>query len=249
MLLQSSVAGYTDTVAYGFGALIVLATVAYWAVTRRIGREDDEASHEKATGDAVDRLAKTRQVSVGRTETDGFSSGVAIEVQNDNTVSRWRYPHTRLLQWARRRLPVGLVAHAMPFTDGDGRTVYLVSVNGRRLAHRDSDALLEDVETVAQAIADDERVPATFSEYYYRDLADGYADLQQTRARVRGDCKTRIQSNMRRKGTLPRAELVETLVYDRGFRYPRDVVEEKLRELVGRDIRRYKDGTLEWQRF
>jgi len=54
---------------------------------------------------------------------------------------------------------------------------------------------------------------------------------------------------MNREGELPKRELVETLVYDSQFRYPEPVVEEKLAELINRDIREHKDGRLEWQRF
>jgi hypothetical protein len=87
-----------------------------------------------------------------------------------------------------------------------------------------------------------ETPPATLPEYYY-------GDIDATKSRVRGDCKTRIQDNMSREGELPKRELVETLVYDSQFRYPEPVVEEKLAELISRDIREHKDGRLEWQRF
>ncbi|MDT3437318.1 hypothetical protein [Haloarcula sp. 1CSR25-25] len=91
--------------------------------------------------------------------------------------------------------------------------------------------------------------PTTLSEYYYGDISRGFVDIEATKSRVRGDCKTRIQDNMSREGELPKRELVETLVYDSQFRYPEPVVEEKLAELISRDIREHKDGRLEWQRF
>jgi hypothetical protein len=156
---------------------------------------------------------------------------------------------TRVRQWLRRRNPGLLTAHALTFQDADGQPLWVVSVNGRRLAHRDREALLADVETVAKALSEYETPAATVSEYYYGDIREGRVDIAASRARLRGDVKTRIQANLRREETLPRGKLVERLVYDRGFRYPRAVVESKLAELVGRDIREYKDGTLEWQRY
>lgn len=93
------------------------------------------------------------------------------------------------------------------------------------------------------------KTTATVSEYYYDDIREGRVDIAESRARLRGDVKTRIQSNLRREQTLPCVKLVDRLVYDRGFRYPKEVVEQKLGELAGRDIFEYKDGTLEWQRY
>jgi hypothetical protein len=152
-------------------------------------------------------------------------------------------------QWLRRRSPSALTAHALTFQDADGVSLFVVSVNGRCLAHRDREALLADVETVTQALSEYETSPATVSEYYYGDIREGRVDIAASRVRLRGDVKTRIQSNLRREETLPPGKLVRRLVYDRGFRYLRGVVESKLGELVGRDIREYKDGTLEWQRY
>jgi hypothetical protein len=148
-----------------------------------------------------------------------------------------------------RRVRRSFVAHAAPVTDADGRPIYVVWLNGHRLAHRDPDALLEAVSTVAAALATHDDVPATFAEYYFADVQDGYVDLDRSRARLHGDCKTRIQSNLKRETTFAREELIERFVHESRFRYPREVVESKLAELVGRDIREYKDGTLEWQRY
>ena len=254
MLLQlgaDSVGGYAETVAYAVGALYVLAAVGYRLVTRGAGRQGDERSHEKAVSRALDRrfrrteLTRARQAAADRDDPGALLSQLDRLLGMDDRV-RWR---KRVRQWLRRRHPALLTAHALTFQDADGVPLFVVSLNGRRLAHRDREALLADVETVAEALADHETPPATVSEYFYDDIRDGRVDLEETRKRIRGDVKTRIQANLRREETLPRRKLVERLVYDRGFRYPREVVESKLAELVGRDIREYKDGTLEWQRY
>jgi hypothetical protein len=57
------------------------------------------------------------------------------------------------------------------FQDATGRPLYVVSVNGWRLAPRDCEALLADVETVAEALSDHDTPPATVSGYSYETSA------------------------------------------------------------------------------
>lgn len=239
--LASNIGAFSDYVAYGLGAVVVLVTVLMWWSSRTAGVTDEEQAHIDAVESGLKHLDHTAQVRTDDPETlvDELRSYVT-----EPTKAWWR---DRARNWLYRRIPPNLVGHAMPITDANGETIHVASVNGRRLAHRDADKLAEDIETVATAIQQREDVPATFSEWYYQDITEGYADLYDSKSRVRGDCKTRLRENMRRNEQLPRDDLVEKFVYE--FRYPPDVVEEKLDQLIRRDLRETKDGVIRYQRY
>lgn len=240
----ASMAAYTNYVAYGVGGLFALLVIAYAVFTRNAGREDDERDQEKAIASGLRTLTRTQQTTT-REPDAGFLNDVDWLARETRPAKRRRRPW----QWLRRRWPRGITTHACRIEDADGRPLHVASIDGERLAHRDRDALLEDVGTVAAAKANFDTPPATMSERYYDDITDGFVDIDETRSRVRGDCLLRIQSNMRRNEELGRQELYDRLVFDKGFRYPPEIVHEKLEQLTSRDLRLRKDGTLTYQRF
>lgn len=246
LLPLQNIAAYSDYVAYTVGGVVVLALVGYVLLTRgRTGRQDDERAHEKAIANGIDSLPATEQLTVrdGPEDMDVDFNYIATT----ETKRKWRW---RPAQWLRRRPGVpGYPVHAAPIEDADGRTIHIASCNGRLLAHRDAEALEEDARTVVEADLNGDRVPATFSERYAEDIQDGFVDVREAKARVQGDCLTRIQSNMRKNEELPLDELRERLVYDQGFRYPPEVFDRKLRDVLNDDVRLRKDGTLVWQHY
>lgn len=244
VLPLTTVAEYSETVALGVGILFVALVVGYAIVSRSAGREADEWEQEQAVNGGLSKLSHSEQATADSVDT-GFLNDLAWLCETSQTVSR----RTRLRQWCRRQVPRGLVGHGRRIEDADGRPIHIISINGRRLAHRDPDALLEDAETVSTAVADVGTPPATLSERYYDDIVDGFVDIEETKSRVRGSCQTRIEANMRRNRNLDYEELYDRLVFDDGFRYPPAMVHEKLEQLEGRDIRRRKDGTVTYQRF
>lgn len=246
MTLLQSVGGYSQVLAQLVGGLMIVGVILYWYVTRRAGREGSEWDHESHIDSELGKIPKT-PVAIADAETE-FETMMS-DVDYLTEVTDLGGVRSRIGNWFRRVRASGVYVHACPITDANGNTIHVASVNGHKLAHRDRHELLEDIETVATACLKGEQPPATFSEYYFRDITDGFVDIESTYSRVRGDCKTRIQENMQREGELPKEELIHTFVYESGFRYPKRVVEEKLAELISRDIRQHKDGRLEWQRF
>jgi len=227
------------------GGVLLLGVVVYWWVTRSAGRVGEERTNEGLVSDGLSALPKTPVVTAkSDEELESFLSDLDYLAQQTDVGTRRDRVRNRL-----RSFGSPVAGHAVPVEDADGRIIHLASVSGLTLAHRDPEVLMVDVRRVAEARLAGERVPATFSEYYACDVAEGRVDINETRSRVRGDCKTRIQDNMAREGELDKGALVDRLVYGSGFRYPRNVVDEKLSELISRDIREHKDGTLEWQRF
>lgn len=79
------------------------------------------------------------------------------------------------------------------------------------------------------------------------ELQAGRVDFVKLERSVRGDCLTRLKSNLRRNDEVVLEDLWERFVYD--FRYPPDVVREKVEQIDGRDARRTKEGTLVWQQY
>lgn len=102
----------------------------------------------------------------------------------------------------RSNVPVALYP---PIEDADGDVVYVARVGSHELAHRDPEALAEDIATVAEAKLDEkrllgrvfyarvsERVPVTFSRYYWLDLRFGTVDIEQVRKELSGDVRSRM---------------------------------------------------------
>lgn len=247
LLPLQNIGAYTDYVAYLVGGCVALALLGYVVITHgRTGREGDERAHEQAVADGIDDLTTSEQLVIREPDQDGAAVDLDYLATTETTqLRRWRW-----LQWLRRRAPYWhTVIHARPIEDADGRTIHVASVDGRLLAHRDPDALVEDALLVVEKKQARDRIPATMAEWYADDIRDGFIDIRESKARVRGDCLTRIQSNMRKNEELPVEDLRERLVYDAGFRYPRSVVREKLRDLLNDDVRMRKDGTLVWQHY
>lgn len=249
MLLQT-LGGYADSLALLLGVLAVLVVLVLAWSTRHAGREGDERAHEKAVTRGLRGLDGTQQAYLHPGRDDGYDR--ADWVDDIQALPTWgqELRRHRLRNWLRRRRGrwgSAIYAQGRSFEDADGRPLLVVSVNGHRLANRDSQALADDAETVAAAIEAGDRIPPTVSEYFYDDIREGRVDLQRSRSRIHGDCLTRAKANLKREENLPQDELVERFVYD--FRYPKDIVERVLGRLLGRELRITKDGTVKYQRY
>lgn len=241
---MAEVGVYAQFLAKSVGVVFVLLVLGYVYQTRNTGRERDEADHEKAVNKGLRKLSRTRLIQIDEPGA-GFRHYLEWLAEHGEAVNRRK----RVKQWVLRRHPRRIDIHGAPIEDADGRTIHVISIDGRRLAHRNLTQLTDDVETVAEALVRFETPPATMSERYYQNIVDGFVDVHEARARVRGDCHTRIESNMRRNKELDYEDLYDRFVFDPGFRYPPEILEAKLDELEGRIIRQKKDGTITYNRF
>jgi hypothetical protein len=117
--------------------------------------------------------------------------------------------------------------------DANGESIYVATVDGIQLAHRDPRALLDEM-----AVVYDSGSP-TFAEYYYRDVSEGLVDLEESRARLNADCKLRIAANLRDKVRKTSdgisAEKMRREHVDE-FRYPGATYDAQLRQLVDEGV-------------
>jgi hypothetical protein len=203
----------------------------------RGGRETLQRRHQKAVRGDLKTLGKTERASY-----DGGSLQADLEYlcTGVRSVGRLR----RLRQSFPQR---GVTVRGCPGEDATGQRYYLAKIEDTLLAHRDLAELVGDAERVATAEADGDTPPATLSEYYADELVAGRVDYADLEGSVRGDCLTRLKSNLRRNGEVEVETLWNRCIYD--FRYPPDVVSEKLDQLEGRDIRKTKEDTYVWQRY
>ncbi|WP_424015030.1 hypothetical protein ACOZ35_03205 [Halorubrum xinjiangense] len=114
-------------------------------------------------------------------------------------------------------------------TDADGSPIYVATISGVHLAHRDP---VELGRTVAEFY--DSGRP-TFAEYYYTDVVRGLISLEESRARLDADCRLRITANLREKVRKSRegisaVDMRREHVDD--FRYPPETYDASLRQLV-----------------
>jgi hypothetical protein len=228
-------------IAYITGAIIgggLLLAVIGGSVLGYIrgGRESLQRRHQKAVRKDLKTLGKTERATYDgslQADLEYLCTGV-------RSVGR--------LQRLRQRLPSrGVSIRGCPGTDATGQRYYLAKIEGMLLAHRDLEELVVDARRVADAEREGKDVPATLSEYYADELVAGRVDYADLEGSVRGDCLTRLKSNFRRNGEVDAETLWNRFIYD--FRYPPDVVREKLDQLEGRDIRKTKDDTYVWQRY
>jgi len=232
MILPSGPEGWQWVLAAVIGGVALLVALSrIVAAQLSAGKTDAQRAHEKAVkGDlrALKKASSTPIDEVTRIDLEYLPTQRETEKRRDRA----------------RPTPTGPpVVRGWKATDANGAPIYLLSVGGHRLAHRELDALVADAVTVIEADGE----PPTLSEYYYDDVAQGLVDIDETRRRVRGDCLTRIRENARREGEVEREKLVRMCVEE--FRYPREVVEEKLDQLEGRDLRTTKDGQLRNRRY
>lgn len=222
----------------GVGAVTLLFVIAgSIAGYLRAGRDSMQRKHQKAVKRDLDQLEETERASY-----DG--EGLDADLQYLCSMVR---PASRTERWRHRLTNRDITIRGCPGEDAHGQRYYLAEVDGTLLAHRDLDALIEDAQTVADAALHGHEVPATLSEYYADELRAGRVDYSDVERSVRGDCLTRLKSNLRRNDEVDLEDLWERFVYD--FRYPPSVVQEKVEQIDGRDARRTKEGTLMWQRY
>lgn len=230
--------------AFIVGAIIgggFLLVVVGWFVVAylRAGRDSLQRRHQKAVRSDLKTLKRTQRAAYN-------GESVAADLQYLCAMVR---PASRRARWRNRLTPMpGAVAiRGCPGEDAEGQRYYLASIDGTTLAHRDLDALVEDAERVADAKLHNQQVPGTLSEYYAQELIAGRVDYAALERSVRGDCLTRLQSNLRRNDEVDLEDLWERFVYD--WRYPPNIVREKIEQIDGRDARQTKEGTLSWQRY
>lgn len=123
--------------------------------------------------------------------------------------------------------------------DTDGDAIYAARVLGIDLGHRDVDALIRDIETVATARFQGESVPATMSEYYWDAASRGTVDLDDVQRELRGDVVTAVDATFAENGgAIDEATVEEQLAQE----YPAQAIEATLRKLYEDGDVSYRDG-------
>lgn len=135
--------------------------------------------------------------------------------------------------------------HLRPYTleDRDGLEIYACDVDGRTLANRDVDDLLDDVTDAVASMHDrGHRRELTYSDYYGELIDRGIVDDESVRKSLRGEIKADIRSSIARSGGRPPRVDAELLKDKMRSRYPNDAFEEVLSELYRRgEVYRFDD--------
>ncbi len=243
-LLQSG-NPFAQNAAYIVGGAVVLVTVVAYIWQRRAGPTAEERRHAGSIDESLSQLGKVRPVFINNyPAVEDVWIEVGHRLGGQIPMPRWK----AFLVRVRTRLG-GRAVRCLQATDADDQRLYLVTIDGRLLAHRDQESLKEDVLTVLRAIRTGDTPPATMSEWYARDVREGRVDFERSKKRARGDCELRLQENLKREGELDVQQLYRRLVHDDGFRYPPEIVGSKLDQLLDRDVRLHRDGTLRYQRY
>lgn len=105
-----------------------------------------------------------------------------------------------------------VVIHGRVIQDQDGEDVYIASVSGKRLAHRNLDPLLEQIHRDARDLFNrGERDSGSFARYYYREgVRRGIVDIQRVKSGLVGDISTRLEANIQKTDADP-DDILETL--------------------------------------
>jgi len=245
ILLQVSENPFTREFASLVGASVILIAAVAWYWQRHAGPTAEERKHSAAIEDGFSQLKRVQPIFVADYPA---VEDVWIEIGH-RLGGQILMPRRRAVVTWLRSFIGGQSVRCLQTTDADGQRLYLVEIDGIRLAHRKQDALKEDVLTILRAIRTDDDPPATISEWYARDIQEGRVDFERSLDRARGDCKLRLEENLKREGELDIQALYHRLVHDEGFRYPPEVVTSKLDQLLDRDVRLHQDGTLRYQRY
>jgi hypothetical protein len=149
---------------------------------------------------------------------------------------RWR---ARISWW---RSGPGVRFRATKITDHTGQPLYVAEIEGKHLANRHVEELIQDLEAVASAAlggaavggraanaTDRDRVPGTPSEYFYRDLTDGFGDQQESMQRMYNDCRRTMEANIHRSGGFDVRELIDGI--EQEHRFPREAALAELPHL------------------
>ncbi|WP_373190020.1 hypothetical protein [Halolamina sp.] len=236
---------FAQQAAYAVGGLFVLLVAGVWVWQRYAGPTADERRHTKAVGEALTQLGRVRPIAVSDfPAVEDVWIEIGHRLGGQIPMPRWKAIFARF----RSRLG-GKAVRCLQATDDDGQRLYLVNIDGRLLAHRSQEPLKEDVLTVLRALRTGDAPPATMSEWYARDVMEGRVDFERSHDRARGDCELRLQENLKRQGEIDIKQLYHRLVHDDGFRYPPEVVGSKLDQMLDRDVRLHRDGTLRYQRY
>lgn len=243
-LLQTDNPFAQDAAAFVGGA-VLLATIVVYLWQRRAGPTAEERRHTASVEDSLTQLKQVHPIFVNDyPAVEDVWIEVGHRLGGQIPMPRWKALFVRI----RARLG-GRAIRCLQATDADDQRLHFVTIDGRLLVHRDQEALKEDVLTVLRAIRTGDTPPATMSEWYARDVREGRVDFERSKDRARGDCELRLQENLKREGELDIQQLYRRLVHDDGFRYPPEVVGTKLDQLLDRDVRLHRDGTLRYQRY
>ena len=117
-----------------------------------------------------------------------------------------------------------------PIEDADGELLYVVSVGGKKHAHRDVDELVSDVRTACEGLFEDAALPMTFSRYYWQDLEFGTVDLDQVRRECRGDVRSRMLATVREHDRVDESVIDEELMQ----KYPEGLVKRERAQVLAR---------------
>jgi|AntDeeMinimDraft_5_1070356.scaffolds.fasta_scaffold01429_3 hypothetical protein len=242
---QATVNPFAQEAAYAIGGLFLVLVLGVWIWQRYAGPTEEERRHTKAVDEALGQLKRVRPIVISDyPAVEDVWIEVGHQLGGQILLPKWKSLVFRIRYRFGRK-----TVRCLQATDDDGQRLYLVNIDGLLLAHRSQEELKEDVLTVLRAVRTDDTPPATMSEWYARDVQEGRVDFERSRDRVRGDCELRLQENLRRQGEIDIKQLYHRLVHDDGFRYPPEVVGSKLDQLLDRDVRLHRDGTLRYQRY
>ncbi|MFP8891844.1 hypothetical protein ACLI4U_19040 (plasmid) [Natrialbaceae archaeon A-CW2] len=91
-----------------------------------------------------------------------------------------------------------VVIEGFTVSDADGEDLFVARVDGQSMAHRDREALVEIVLSVARRRLEDGELPPTFAGYYYDELTrSGDVDISHVADEYRADIKTRVTATLR----------------------------------------------------
>jgi len=236
---------FAQNAAYVVGAVVLAVTAGVYLWQRRAGPTAEERRHAESIDEGLSQLRKVKPIFINEhAAVDDVWVEIGHRLGGQIPMPRWKAVFIRL----RARFG-GRVVRCLRATDADGQPIFLVEIDGLLLANRYQEDLKDDVLTVLRAIRTGDKPPATMSEWYGRDVREGRVDFTRSLDRARGDCELRLQENLKREGELDIKKLYHRLVHDDGFRYPPEVVGTKLDELLDRDVRLHRDGTLRYQRY
>jgi len=245
LLLQVSENTFAREFSYAVGGAVIIITAIAWYWQRRAGPTAEERKQMAAIEEGFSQVNRVEPIFIADYPA---VEDVWIEIGH-RLGGQIPMPRRRAVLARVRSLTGGRIVRCLQTTDADGQRLYLVEIDGIRLAHREQKALKTDVLTLLRAIRTGADPPATISEWYAEDIQEGRVDFDRSLNRARGDCKLRLEENLKREGELDIEELYHRLVHDEEFRYPPDVVAEKLDQLLDREVRLHRDGTLRYQRY
>lgn len=142
----------------------------------------------------------------------------------------------------RERTASRVVVNGRQVRDDDGEPIYIAAANGHRVAHRDLDALIRQVQRDARSLFRTGDPEPSFCRYYYRHgVTRGRVDMDAVGDELLGDVRTRFKANVVQKD--PDASEVMDKLLDE---YPEPAVTRVLKDLKDRGRVTRREDKFQW---